>query len=118
MTFLYYSAILVPLLFTSSHALDNGLGRVPPMGWNSWNKFGCTIHETLFREMTDLIGSLGLQELGYQYINIDDCWMAATRTPQGKYQADPQKFPLGIKALGDYVHSKGLLFGIYTSAGM
>jgi len=93
------------------------LSRTPPMGWNSWNKFACDgINEKVIREVADAMVSSGMQQAGYQYIVIDDCWQVA-RDSAGNIIADPVKFPGGIRALADYVHSKGLLFGIYTCAG-
>jgi alpha-galactosidase len=86
------------------------------MGWNSWNKFGCDVSEQLIREMADAMVSSGLQAAGYQYVNIDDCWQVS-RDAQGNIVADPARFPSGIKALADYVHSKGLKLGVYTDAG-
>ncbi len=89
----------------------------PPMGWNSWNRFGCNINETLIRGIADAIVANGLDQTGYRYVNIDDCWMATTRNSAGQLQADPTRFPSGIKAVADYVHGKGLKLGIYESAG-
>jgi alpha-galactosidase len=97
-------------------ALDNGLALTPPMGWNSWNKFGCKINEKIVKEMADAMASNGMKEAGYQYIVIDDCWQVS-RDAQGNIIADAKAFPSGIKALADYVHSKGLKFGIYSDAG-
>jgi alpha-galactosidase len=94
----------------------NGLALTPPMGWNSWNKFACNIREELVRQAADQMVSSGLREAGYQYIVIDDCWHGP-RDAEGRITADAQKFPSGIKALSDYVHSKGLKFGIYSDAG-
>src|SRR5437879_6115998 len=88
----------------------------PPMGWNSWNKFGCNVSDKLIREMADAMVSSGMKAAGYQYVNIDDCWQVS-RDAQGTIVADPERFPSGIKALADYVHSKGLKLGIYTDAG-
>jgi alpha-galactosidase len=92
------------------------LARTPPMGWNSWNKFGCGVSEQLIRETADAMVSSGMKDAGYQYVNIDDCWQVR-RDDAGNIVADPAKFPSGIKALADYVHSKGLKIGIYTDAG-
>ncbi len=86
------------------------------MGWNSWNKFGCNVSDKLIHEMADAMISSGMQAAGYQYVNIDDCWQVS-RDAQGTIVADPARFPSGIKALADYVHSKGLKLGIYTDAG-
>jgi alpha-galactosidase len=87
------------------------------MGWNSWNRFGCNINETLIRQTADAIVANGLDALGYRYVNIDDCWMASTRDAQGRLQADPTRFPSGIASLASYVHARGLKLGIYSSAG-
>jgi alpha-galactosidase len=97
-------------------ALDNGLALTPPMGWNSWNKFGCDVSETLVRGMADAVISSGLKDAGYQYVVIDDCWQVS-RDENGNIVPDPKRFPSGIKALADYIHSKGLKFGIYSDAG-
>jgi alpha-galactosidase len=97
-------------------AVDNGLARTPPMGWNSWNKFGCNVSETLIKEIADAVVASGMKKAGYQYVNIDDCWQVS-RDASGAIVADPVRFPHGIKALADYVHSKGLKLGIYTDAG-
>ncbi|MEE6309501.1 ricin-type beta-trefoil lectin domain protein [Plantactinospora veratri] len=98
-----------------AQALNNGVGRTPPMGWNSWNTFGCNINETLIRQMADAIVNSGMRDLGYKYVVVDDCWMNSTRDAQGNLQANPSRFPSGMKALGDYLHSRGLLFGIYQA---
>jgi alpha-galactosidase len=86
------------------------------MGWNSWNKFACNVSEELIRRMADAMVSSGMKAAGYEYVVIDDCWQV-NRDEQGRIQADPQRFPSGMKALADYVHSKGLKFGIYSDAG-
>ncbi|MBP2356043.1 alpha-galactosidase [Kribbella aluminosa] len=102
-----------------SDATDTGtLGARPPMGWNSWNTFGCNINEKLIREAADSLVSSGMAKAGYQYVNIDDCWAEKDRDPvTGQYVPSRTRFPSGIKALADYVHAKGLKLGIYTSAG-
>jgi alpha-galactosidase len=97
-------------------ALDNGLARTPPMGWNSWNKFACNVTEDAVRSVADAMVKSGMKDAGYQYVVIDDCWQIA-RDAEGNIQADPQRFPSGIKALADYVHSLGMKFGIYSDAG-
>ena len=98
-------------------ALDNGLARTPPMGWNSWNKFACKgINEKVVRETADAMASNGMKDAGYQFVVIDDCWQTG-RDAAGNIVADPERFPSGIKALADYIHGKGLKFGIYTDAG-
>ena len=92
------------------------LAPTPPMGWNSWNKFSCNVSEQLIRQQADAMAASGMKDAGYQYIVIDDCWQKS-RDADGNIQADPERFPSGIKALADYVHSKGLKFGIYSDAG-
>jgi hypothetical protein len=92
------------------------LARTPPMGWNSWNRFQCDVSEALIKEMTDAIVATGMRDAGYQYVVIDDCWQVS-RDAAGTIVADPKRFPSGIKALADYVHSKGLKFGLYSDAG-
>jgi alpha-galactosidase len=103
---------------TTAYALDNGLAKTPPMGFNDWNAFGCDVSEKLIKETADLFVSSGLKGAGYQYVNIDDCWMTHQRDPQtGRLVPDPVKFPDGIAGTADYVHSKGLELGIYEDAG-
>ncbi len=97
-------------------ALENGAARTPPMGWNSWNKFGCDVSEKLIRETADAMVSSGMKDAGYSYVVIDDCWQVS-RDKDGNIVADAQRFPSGMKALADYVHSKGLKFGLYSDAG-
>jgi len=97
-------------------ALDDGLARTPPMGWNSWNHFGCNVSEQLIKETADAIVASGMRDAGYRYVVIDDCWEVA-RDAAGALVADSTRFPHGIKTLADYVHAKGLGFGIYTDAG-
>jgi len=104
------------LLALSAEASDNGLAKTPPMGWNSWNKFHYDINETIIRKVADSFVSKGLKDAGYSYIIIDDAWQSG-RDKNGKILADKIKFPSGIKALADYIHSKGLKFGIYTDCG-
>src|SRR5258708_17891068 len=93
------------------------LAQTPPMRWNSWNKFGCNVSESLIRETADAMVSSGMWAAGYRYVNIDDCWQVS-RDALGNIIADPARFPSGIKALADYVHRKGLKLGIYTDAGL
>ena len=97
-------------------ALENGLARTPPMGWNSWNRFACNINEDLVKSTADALVSSGMKDVGYEYVVIDDCWQVS-RDAAGNIIADAKTFPSGIKALADYVHSKGLKFGIYSDAG-
>lgn len=91
--------------------------KTPPMGWNSWNTFGPNINEELIRTTADAMVENGLLEAGYNYLVIDDCWSLKERDENGRLVADPVKFPSGMKAVADYVHSKGLKFGMYSCAG-
>ncbi|GAB3408624.1 NPCBM/NEW2 domain-containing protein [Flindersiella endophytica] len=121
MTALYLPvAAAEPVLPAQSQAQSQaqaGLAPAPPMGWNSWNRFGCDIDEHLIRETAEAMVSSGLRDAGYEYVNIDDCWMAPARDSAGRLQPDPVRFPGGIKALADHVHGLGLKLGIYSSAG-
>lgn len=92
------------------------LADTPPMGWNSWNKFACDIDESTIKGIADAMVETGLRDAGYIYLNLDDCWHGQ-RDSLGFIQADPLRFPSGIKALADYVHTKGLKLGIYSDAG-
>jgi alpha-galactosidase len=94
----------------------NGLALTPPMGWNSWNKFACNVTERTVRAVADAIVTSGMRDAGYSYVVVDDCWHGP-RDADGFITADKERFPSGIKALADYVHSKGLKFGIYSDAG-
>ena len=91
--------------------------KTPPMGWNTWNTFGNQIDEKLVRETADFIVDSGLKAAGYEYIVIDDCWSQQERDENDRLVADARKFPSGMKALADYIHSKGLKFGMYSCAG-
>lgn len=94
----------------------NGLAATPPMGWNSWNKFACNVNETIVRRVADAMVSSGMRDAGYVYVVIDDCWHGP-RDAQGNITADRERFPSGMRALADYVHERGLKFGIYSDAG-
>ena len=89
----------------------------PPMGWNSWNTFAENINEELIFETADVMAAKGMPQKGYEYLVIDDCWSLKERDAQERLAADPAKFPHGMKAVADYVHSKGLKFGMYSCAG-
>jgi alpha-galactosidase len=94
------------------------LAKKPPMGWNSWNTFGENISDALIRETADAMVETGLRDAGYEYLVIDDCWSLRERDENGSLVADPKKFPNGMKAVADYVHSKGLKFGMYSCCGV
>ncbi|HXU63245.1 MAG TPA: glycoside hydrolase family 27 protein, partial [Polyangia bacterium] len=99
---------------TGGSAGAAAVGATPPMGWNSWNTFGCSPSESLVKGVADTFVSSGMAAVGYQYVNIDDCWMSG-RDSSGNLQWDTSKFPSGIPALATYVHGKGLKLGIYES---
>jgi len=86
------------------------------MGWNSWNKFACNVSEDMIKGMADAMVKSGMKDAGYQYVNIDDCWQVS-RDANGNIVADQRRFPHGMKAVGDYIHSLGLKFGVYSDAG-
>ena len=96
--------------------VSKDLALTPPMGWNSWNKFACNVSEDMIKSMADAMVKSGMKDAGYQYVNIDDCWQVS-RDASGNIVADPQRFPHGVKAVGDYIHSLGLKFGVYSDAG-
>ena len=102
--------------YAQNYKKYDNLALTPPMGWNSWNKFGCNVDEKLIREVADAMVSSGMKDAGYTYINIDDCWHG-DRNAQGFIEPDAKRFPSGMKALADYVHAKGLKFGVYSDAG-
>ncbi|XP_044161929.1 alpha-galactosidase A [Bufo gargarizans] len=117
----------VVLCLQGVRGLDNGLARTPPMGWLHWERFLCEtncvknptgcISEQLFMQMADVMVSNGWVKAGYKYLCIDDCWLATQRDKNNRLQADPTRFPGGIKKLADYVHAHGLLLGIYQDVG-
>ncbi|WP_374166442.1 glycoside hydrolase family 27 protein [Arcticibacter sp. MXS-1] len=102
--------------YVQDYTKFQGLALTPPMGWNSWNKFACNVDEKLIREIADAMVSSGMRDAGYTYINIDDCWHGE-RDSLGCIHPDLKRFPSGMKALADYIHSKGLKLGIYSDAG-
>jgi len=111
--------LLILIIFQVFHAYSQNfdeLASTPPMGWNSWNKFGCNVSESLIMEMADAMAESGMRDAGYEYLVIDDCWQIG-RDSLGNIIADPERFPSGMKTLVDYVHNKGLKFGIYSCAG-
>ncbi|SHN38026.1 glycoside hydrolase family 27 protein [Actinacidiphila paucisporea] len=98
-------------------ALGNGLAPTPQMGFNDWNAYGCNVSESLIKSTAQAMHTDGMQAAGYNYVNIDDCWMTHSRDGSGHLVPDPAKFPDGIKGTADYVHSLGLKLGIYEDAG-
>lgn len=102
-------------LIVEGLALNNGLGLTPQMGWNSWNHYHCNVNEDVVKKTADAIVASGLDKYGYVYVNIDDCW-AKSRAADGTIVPDPVSFP-DMPGLIEYVHSKGLKFGLYSDAG-
>ncbi|WP_457272440.1 glycoside hydrolase family 27 protein [Pedobacter sp. UYEF25] len=96
---------------------SKNLASTPPMGWNTWNTFQTHIDEPLLKAMVDAYVSSGMRDAGYRYFVLDDGWMTRARDANGELVADPEKFPNGMKEFADYVHAKGLKFGIYNCAG-
>ncbi|MEU2432005.1 NPCBM/NEW2 domain-containing protein [Streptomyces sp. NPDC007861] len=113
------SAASAPTTPADASPVDDGLALTPPMGFNNWNSTHCRaeFNEAMVKGIADIFVEKGLKDAGYQYVNLDDCWALPERDAEGKLVPDPVRFPNGIKAVADYVHSKGLKFGIYTSAG-
>ena len=112
----FFVLALSVVAFAQENTVSKGLALIPPMGFNTWNKFGCNVRDELVRGMADAMVKSGMKDAGYQYIVIDDCWQVS-RDANASIIADPQRFPSGIKTLADYVHSLGLKFGIYSDAG-
>ncbi|KAG6458472.1 hypothetical protein O3G_MSEX010893 [Manduca sexta] len=114
-------------LLSTAYALDNGLALTPPMGWLTWERFRCItdckkypnecISEDLIKRTADLMVSDGYLDAGYEYLGIDDCWLEKTRGEDGRMVPDKNRFPSGMKALSDYIHGKGLKFGMYEDYG-
>ena len=104
-------------IFGGVSAQKFDLAKTPPMGWNSWNKFGCQVNEEVVVRMVDAMVSSDMQAAGYEYIVINDCWQVS-RDENGEIVEDKTRFPHGMKYLADYIHSLGLKFGIYTCAGI
>mmetsp|Transcript_4138 Transcript_4138/g.4548 ORF Transcript_4138/g.4548 Transcript_4138/m.4548 type:complete len:416 (-) Transcript_4138:105-1352(-) len=121
--------VLVLCLCTVAYCSDNGLGATPPMGWNTWCTMGsCYQHggssklhdvcyESEIKSVATAMLNNGMHELGYEYINLDDCWANTKRDANGDIMADPKRFPKGIAELVSWLHERGLKFGLYTSAG-
>jgi alpha-galactosidase len=100
--------------FSSSQGVE--LAATPPMGFNTWNRFGCDVSDGLVRGMADAMVASGMRDVGYRYVVIDDCWQV-DRDDEGGIVPDPERFPSGMKSLADYIHERGLKFGLYTDVG-
>jgi len=119
---IFFLSIVMLHLFVFNNQLFaqkfENLASTPPMGWNSWNTFQTNINEQLVKDVADIMITSGMKDAGYTYIVLDDGWMALERDPKtGDLIPDPKKFPNGLKSLIDYIHSKGLKFGLYNCAG-
>jgi len=108
---------LVGFALAAAINADSDLAMTPPMGWNSWNAFEKDIDEQKIKAIADAMVNSGMRDAGYTYLVLDDAWMAGERDQDGRLVADPEKFPGGMKAIGDYIHSKGLKYGIYQDRG-
>jgi alpha-galactosidase len=100
-----------------SGAAVAGVGVSPPLGWDSWNTFGCNINQWEVEAQADAMVYSGMRDAGYRYVVVDDCWFDPERGPDRRLRADPVRFPSGMAALGRYLHGLGLRFGIYESPG-
>ncbi|MGW3649093.1 NPCBM/NEW2 domain-containing protein [Streptomyces sp. NPDC000878] len=124
-TLLFTAGFTAPALATPPETAPTlpsptaGLALTPPMGFNNWNSTHCRaeFNEAMVKGIADIFVAKGLKDAGYEYVNLDDCWALPQRDADGKLVPDPVRFPNGIKAVADYVHTKGLKLGIYTSAG-
>ncbi|KAL8681997.1 MAG: hypothetical protein Q9186_001939 [Xanthomendoza sp. 1 TL-2023] len=110
--------LLVPSVVSLGSTSYNGLAKTPQMGWDNWNAYGCDIDEETLLETAEKMVDFGLRDLGYKYVILDDCWQNVERSPNGSLVANSTKFPNGMKAVADKLHDMGLLFGMYSSAGM
>ncbi|MBO0855955.1 MAG: glycoside hydrolase family 27 protein [Nocardia sp.] len=109
------TATMAPFPGDAADPAISAVAALPPMGWNSWNTYGCTVDESQVRAQADAIVASGMREAGYQYVTVDDCWFDPQRGQDGNLRAAPARFPSGMRALADYVHSRNLKFGIYES---
>lgn len=114
--YLFFLLFFAFIFFNTNAQKFEQLAKTPPMGWNSWNKFHCDVSEQLIMKAADAMVSSGMKDAGYEYIVIDDCWQVS-RDENGEIVPDKDRFPHGMKFVADYVHSLGLKFGIYSSAG-
>ena len=110
--------VVAALLAWKARATDNGLAVTPQLGWDNWNAFGCSVSETLLLQTGQLIVDLGLKDLGYHYVILDDCWSTGRNASNNNSLiADPTKFPNGMAAVADALHNLSLGFGMYSDAG-
>ncbi|KAH7355319.1 glycoside hydrolase superfamily [Rhexocercosporidium sp. MPI-PUGE-AT-0058] len=114
---MFHIAIVLVVLLGHVFAVNNGLARVPQLGWNNWNALGCDVSEALLLDTAQILIDSGLRDVGYNYVVLDDCWASMARDTDDMLVADPIKFPNGMKYVSDRIHDMGLLFGMYSSAG-
>ena len=107
--------IACAFVIACSTGLDNGLGRTPLLGYNSWNSAACSVTESFMKTTMDLFVSTGLRDAGYRHVSVDDCWARSRDPVTSVIQPDPVAFPSGMKALADYAHARNLSFGLYSS---
>jgi alpha-galactosidase len=114
-----FALVLAVAASSSAARADQTTPTLPQMGFNNWNSTHCReeFNEAMIRGIADKFISLGLRDAGYRYVNVDDCWANWQRDKNGQLQANPKRFPSGMKALADYIHQHGLKFGLYSSAG-
>ncbi|KAF8858744.1 glycoside hydrolase [Acephala macrosclerotiorum] len=98
--------------------LDNGLAITPPMGWNSYNHYSCAPNQSIVHSNAQALVDLGLKARGYSFATVDCGWTLPNRTANGSLTWNPDRFPDGYFALGDFIHSLGLGFGVYSDAGI
>lgn len=110
--------LLMLAILAMAQAISDGLASTPPMGYNSWNDLECKPDEVKLRKIAVKLKSTGLLDLGYQYLTVDDCWMAGARDEKGQLTGDKKAFPSGMKEVANYIHSLGFKFGLYTSRGV
>ena len=108
---------MILLSFHVVQSLDNGLGLRPQMGYNTWYDTQCSLTEDTVRDTADSLKTLGLDKMGYEYINLDDCWAKGRYSNGSVYAETPRFSSPSLKPLADYVHSLGLKFGVYTDRG-
>ena len=110
------SLVILAALFAPASALDNGLARTPPLGFNTWSAYGpAGASAAVLESVADLFVSTGLAAAGYEYVNMDDGWSLLNRSTDGQLVPDPSRFPAGVGAVAAYVHARGLKLGIYTA---
>ena len=113
-----HALLISAMMLAIAMALNNGVGLVPALGWSTWNRFLTSINETLVRDMADALVSSGLRDAGYEYVNVDAGAWLHERDAEGNLQADPAKFPSGMRSLADYLAARRLKLGLYTDLGV